>query len=314
MKRSKTIDWIAGLLLMAIWACNNKMTTEEIETIGAIPCQAIPAYVKTSGLNPSRSAFSTSEKKIMGLVLVQIPENPADTANRKTWQHPGWKSFGWMGPITTDDKGNVYTAPVPVINLLHNPVEKQNTIYKVNNVTAEMTPLATLPRKDSISPENAYGILGLYYDCHAGKLYASSVAGSTRSAERGVIYLVDPETGTIEDQLGGMDVVGLCTGGITGTKRLYFGSSRTPDIYSIELKKGGAFTGKSQKECSLDLLGPRGDDKARRIRFDRNGDMLVYGVEFNYNLTAPTEKQETLYRFRYQPDEKKWINIPTSPF
>lgn len=34
--------------------------------------------------------------------------------------------------------------------------------------------------------------------------------------------------------------------------------------------------------------------------------MLVYGVEFNFNLTAPTEKQETLYEFVWNEEEKKW--------
>jgi hypothetical protein len=49
--------------------------------------------------------------------------------------------------------------------------------------------------------------------------------------------------------------------------------------------------------------------QARRIRFDKNGDMLINGIEFNYNLTAPTEKQEALYRFRYYDDIKKWGHV-----
>ncbi len=305
MKKNIAYCLVAGLLL----SCGSKMTDEEIASIGIKTCQAQPAYVRTAGLNPSRSALSTSEKKIMGLVLVEIPANPADMANRKTWQHPSWKAFGWMGPITTDDKGNAYTAPVPLINLLNNPTDKQNIVYKVSGNTGEMQVLADLPREAPVMPDNPYGILGLYYDCHAGKLYASSVAGSARDKERGVIYMLDPETGKIEDKLEGVDALGLCTGGVTGTKKLYYGSSRSPDIYAVELDKSGRFTGSPQKAYSLDMLGPRGDDKARRIRFDRNGDMLVSGVEFNFNLTAPTEKQETSYRFRYDEETKSWRNI-----
>jgi hypothetical protein len=214
-----------------------------------------------------------------------------------------------MGAITTDGQGNAYTAPIPVINVLDNPPGKQNIVYRVDSKTAVMAPLTNLPGADSTAKENVYGLLGLYYDCHAQKLYASSVAGSTRDKEKGVIYLVDPNDGKVLDKLTGMDAMGLCTGGVTGTKRLYFGSSRIPAVYSAELTKEGKFKGGVQKELSLDMLGPRGDDKARRIRFDKNGDMLISGVEFNYNLTAPTEKQETQYRFRYDEEEKKWEQV-----
>ena len=42
---------------------------------------------------------------------------------------------------------------------------------------------------------------------------------------------------------------------------------------------------------------------------DKNGNMIIFGIEFNYNLTAPTEKQETIYRFRYDVEEKKWVLV-----
>jgi hypothetical protein len=296
-------------LLMGTASCGEKMSEDEISQVGITQCQRQPLFLPGTGFNTKRSALSTSEKNIKGLVLVQLPEKPGDTTGRKTWQHPSWKNFGWMGAITTDGGGNAYTAPIPVINILDNPPGKQNIIYKVDSKTAEMTPLTDLPGADSTAKENVYGLLGLHYDCHAQKLYASSVAGSSRDKEKGVIYLVDPDDGKVLDKLSGMDAMGLCTGGATGTKRLYFGSSRIPAVYSIQLTKAGNFKGSVQKEFSLDMLGPRGDDKARRIRFDKNGDILVFGVEFNYNLTAPTEKQETVYRFRYDEEEKVWTQV-----
>jgi hypothetical protein len=290
-------------------SCSEKMEEEEVTQIGISQCQRQPVFLPGTGFNTKRSALSTSEGRIKGLVLVQLPERQGDTAGRKTWQHPSWNSFGWMGPITTDEQGNAYTAPIPVINILDNPPGKQNTVYKVDSKTAVMTPLANLPGADSAAKENVFGLLGLYYDCHAKKLYASSVAGSNRLTEKGIIYLIDPENGKVLDKLTGIDAMGLCTGGITGTKRLYFGSSRNAEVYSVQLTKAGEFKGTPQKEFSLDMLGPRGDDKARRIRFDKNGDLLIHGVEFNYNLTAPTEKQETIYRFRYDEEEKKWAQV-----
>lgn len=295
--------------LLQMLSCNEKMDEDEVAQIGISICQKQPQFLTSTGLNPKRCAFSTSEKKMKGLVLVQIPENNADTANRKTWQHPSWSRFGYMGSISTDDNGNVYTIPIPVINELENPADKQNIIYIVENAGGEMKPLVNLPIPESRGDENAFGLLGIYFDCHARILYAASVAGSTRDKEQGVIYAIDPVDGKIIDRLTGYDAMGLCTGGITGQKRLYFGSSRTSDIYSVELTKTGKFVSSAKKEFTLDLSGPRGDDKARRIRFEKNGYLTVYGVEFNYNLTAPTEKQETIYHFRYDEEEKKWLLV-----
>jgi hypothetical protein len=301
--------WFYTVIFTGMASCSEKMDEDEVTQIGISQCQRQPQFLAGTGFNTKRSALSTSESRIKGLVLVQLPEKQGDTAGKKTWQHPSWKNFGWMGPITTDEQGNAYTAPIPVINILDNPPGKQNIVYKVDSKTALMTPLADLPGADSAAKENVFGLLGLYYDCHAKKLYASSVAGSDRLNERGVIYLTDPENGKVLDKLTGIDAMGLCTGGITGTKRLYFGSSRNAAVYSVQLTKTGEFKGSPQKEFSLDMLGPRGDDKARRMRFDKNGDLLVHGVEFNYNLTAPTEKQETIYRFRYDEEEKKWAQV-----
>lgn len=296
----------SGLFLPS---CREKIPEDELMQIGLVRCQQQPKLIARLGFNSSRTAFSTSEKGMEGLALVQFGATPTDTAGRRTWQHPSWKQFGSMGPITTDDAGNAYVAPIPVINVLNNQADKQNIIYKADNNTGEMKALVDLPGGGALTEENPFGLLGIYFDCHGKLLYASSVAGSTRNKENGILFAIDPESGKILDQLKGHDAIGLCVGGMSGEKRLYFGSSRAPDIYSVELTKSGSFTGSVKKEFSLDMLGPRGDDKARRIRFDKNGEMLIFGVEFNYNLTAPTEKQETIYRFRYDEEEKKWTFV-----
>ncbi|MEO8406469.1 MAG: hypothetical protein ABI480_17795, partial [Chitinophagaceae bacterium] len=111
----------------------------------------------------------------------------------------------------------------------------------------------------------------------------------------------------IIDKLEGIDAIGLCVGSITGEKKLYIGSSRSSTIYTVAIDSKGEFNGKPQQEFSLDMMGPRGDDKARRIRFDKNGVLQINGIEFNYNLTAASEKQETIYYFKYDTTTKKWI-------
>jgi hypothetical protein len=296
------------IIAMFTLGCKNSIPEEEITTIGITDCRHQPLFIKNTGLAPQRSALSTSESRLKGLVLVQLPSSATDT-NRRTWQHPSWKQYGWMGPITTDELGNTYIAPVPVINVLDNPPQKQNTIYKVESGSAEMQPLISIPITDSLTNTNPYGLSGVYYDCHGKCLYAATVAGSTREKEKGKIVQIDVTNKKIIDEIDGIDALGLCVGGMTGEKKLYFGSARRATVYSIVLSAEGKFKSKPQEEFSLDMLGPRGDDKARRIRFDKNGDMLIYGISFNYNLTAPTEKQESFYRFRYYDDVKKWMLV-----
>jgi hypothetical protein len=295
-------------LLIFIVGCNSSIPEEELLSIGITECRRQPLFIKNTGFQPQRSALSTSEKRIKGLVLVELPVSAADT-NRRSWQHPSWNKFGWMGPITTDEAGNTYVAPVPVINVLDNATDKQSIIYKVESGSGEMTPFINLQNSALSATDNPYGLLGIYYDCHGKCLYASTVAGSTREAEKGKIFVVDASTKKITDELTGKDALGLCVGGMTGEKKLYFGSARQPLVYSVLLTPSGKFNGQPKQEFSLDMLGPRGDDKARRIRFDKNGDMLIYGIAFNYNLTAPTEKQESFYRLRYYDDVKKWMLV-----
>jgi hypothetical protein len=289
-------------------ACKNTIPEEEVLSIGVTDCRHQPQFIKNTGLQPSRSALSTSEKRTKGLVLIELPASPTHT-NRRNWQHPSWSQFGWMGPITTDEAGNTYVAPVPVINVLDNPADKQNIIYKVESNTGEMTPFVNLLTDSIATPQQPYGLLSVYYDCHGKCLYASTVAGSTREEEKGRIVVIDMNTRQVKDELINKDALGLCVGGITGEKKLYFGSARKPVIYSVTLTAAGKFSGQPQEEFSLDMQGPRGDDKARRIRFDKNGDILIYGISFHYNLTAPTEKLETFYRFRYYDDVKKWMPV-----
>jgi hypothetical protein len=292
------------IILLQISGCETKISEEEAINIGVQECRRQPAFIRNTGLNPQRTALSTSESGIKGLVLVELPTTPTDT-DRRTWKHPSWQQYGWMGPITTDDSGNSYVAPVPVINVLDNPIIGQNTIYKVESSTGIMAPFINLGI-DSPSAANPYGILGLYYDCHAQLIYASSVAGSTKQQENGIVYAIHHINKKVVDKITGIDVMGICVSGVTGEKKIYFGHARQPFVYSIALTAKGAFKGVPIKEISLDMMGPRGDDKARRIRFDKNGDMLVFGIEFDYNLTAPTEKQETIYRFRFYDDVKEW--------
>jgi hypothetical protein len=271
-------------------------------------CKSQGVFIKKVGFDPTRSAFSTSENRKMGLQLIQF-NAAGDTSNggKKIYQHPSWKTAGWLGPILIDPQGNCFVGPVPVINLLDNPPAKQNIIYKVDAISGEMKPFVELPSAENISPTNPYGILGFAYLCESNTIYVSTVQGSTREKELGFIYAIDAATGKIIDKISNTDVLGMGVSYITGKRKLYFGSTRSSDIYSIALTKEGKFANHPSLEFSISDIGPRGDDKARRIKFDKaTGNMQIYAIEFNYNLTAPTEKQESIYSFAWNKDAQKW--------
>ncbi len=291
------------LCLIFFYSCK-----EEAVEFQTNECKNQPIFFKNIGFDPNRTAYTTSENRKMGLHLVQFNAT-GDTSNggKKLYQHPSWKSAGWLGPILVDPKGNCFVGPIPVINLLDNPPAKQNIIYKVDAVSGEMKPYMELPVAESISVTNPYGILGFIYLCESNTLYVSTVQGSTREKEMGVIYAIDVATEKIIDKITNTDALGMGISYITGKRKLYFGSARTSDIFSISLSKEGKFINHPSLEFSISDIGPRGDDKARRIKFDRaTGDMQVYAIEFNYNLTAPTEKQENIFSFSWNSDTQKW--------
>jgi hypothetical protein len=271
-------------------------------------CKKNPDFVKEQGFDPKQSFFSTSDIKTMGLLLLQSPAGNTTITPVKSYQHPSWQMGGWLGPVLLNDNGDLFTAPAPFINVLNNPVSKQNTIYKVNNRTAVMEEFLQLPIPAGNS-QNAYGIIGLAYLCESNILYVSTVAGSDRLHERGAIYAIDIAEKKIVDELTGIDAMGMGITYVTGERRLFFGTGRSSAVFSIALNKKGHFSGNQTEEFSLQDLGQRGDDKVRRIVTDQLGNLTVLGMEFNFNLIAPREKQQTSYQFQYMANEKKWTLV-----
>ncbi len=295
----------ACLLVTSLLSCK-----EEPVDYSDNNCKTNAPFITRLGFNAARCYFSTSEKRTMGLVLIEA-NNKTNLAEGKAkqYQDSSWKQAGWLAPIQIDDKGNVFTGPAPFINVLDNAARDQNTVYRVDCQTGKMAPFAMLPFPDSLNSFNPFGIIGLIYLCETGSLYVSSIACSDRLHHRGAIYQLDGTSGKIISQLPATDALGMGIAYTSGQRRLYFGVLQTSDVYSVKLKKDGSFEGKAKLEFSLQGLGPRGDDKVRRIRLDKDGSLLIYGMEFNVNLVAPSEKQETIYRFSYDEETGKWVYV-----
>jgi len=304
----KTSYLLFAILTVLLLACRN-----EQEELAPNLCKTSPAFVKRlAGFNPAKSWFSTSEIRTMGLVLVEN-QGSTESPRLRYFQLPSWKTAGWLSPIQLDDQGNLFTAPAPFINVLNNPVEKQNTVYKVDANSGEMKSFLSLPLPDTISSQNPYGIIGIDFLCDASVLYVSSIAGSDRRAVRGVIFAIDARTGKIIDELHGYDAMGLGVAVASGKRQLIFGTGRSSELYSVNLDSEGRFSGEVLSVINIAGLGPRGDDKVRKITINGQGHLLIHGIEFSYNLIAPREKQETIYEFYYDANQQHWIfmGIPT---
>ncbi len=309
---------LAGALLLAtgLWLYNQFGAPAPAPPAGTyLPgtanyCRAMPPFAVNQGFS-QQSYFSTSERRVAGLVLI----DGSELRRGATYQHPSWTSAGSLGPIQLDGSGNAYVAPVPTINVLANAADAQNTLYRVDGETGVMAAYVTVPPAQSADATNPYGLLGLSYDCDVKSVYATTVAGSTRLAEVGQIVRIDASgaAGRVADTLGNIDAIAVASWNGAGGKRLLYGKARTSEIWSIAVDGRGDFTGEPKLEFSLAGLGPRGDDKARRIVVDSATQLTVYGIEFSYNLIAPSEKQQTAYAFVLDPTSGRWTFVPATP-
>lgn len=317
-KRPMLFVWLAALIVVVIAAAGfflllNQPTASPNSTaakvaqpkrVGETDCPVEPSFVQKEHFSTG-TAFSTSERGVLGLALVRNdPNNP--NGQNLIYQEPSWKIAGNLATIVIGKNGEVFTAPAPSINVLYNPVSQQNEIYRVDPNSGVMAHFLSLPQAAAGSPENPFGVLGLAYDCEINRLYASSVAGSTLNQQVGRIYAVDTSKVSQLDELDNLDALGLGVFDGAQGKRLYFGLARLPEIWSIGLDANGKFEGKPRFEFSLANLGPRGSDKARKIEFNGQNQMVVHGIEFSFNLIAPTEKQETIYTFNYDQTKDSW--------
>ncbi len=261
-------------------------------------CPVVPKFRETFGFG-LQAVLSTAERGVMGAIMIE--PGPTITTTH-AYQHPTWKSGGYLGHVLFDGKGDVYTFPSPYVSLIDNPPEKQNMIYRIDGVTGVMTPFLTLPSAALPSSQNPFGAMGLVYDCDTSSLYASSVAGSTRDAEVGRIYRIDMKTGKVVFTFDNIDVFGMGIFVGPDGKRLYFGSARTPEVYSVAVNENGDLVGDTRLELTL----PDQNYKARRVIFDRAGAMQVRGYAFDFSLVVTSERNEKIFNYVFDAPTKKW--------
>lgn len=264
-------------------------------------CQAMPAFISQTPIGQP-VAIDTQQRGYTGLRLL----NPQ---TQKAWQHPSWDDAGHVGAFTRDKDGNIYVAPTPEASLKDNPPELQNRIYKIDAQTGEMALWLELPAVAPPSPANPFGTMGLFYDCDTGSLYASSLAGSEPRQAHGRIYRIEVASKKIKAQIEATDALGVGVfNGVQG-KRLYFGSARSSDVYSVGLDAKGNFTQDVRHEFALATLPDGNSTSVRKFEFaERQGQYVLQAkeTEFGFRLLAENNPRKRVYQFRYDAGQERW--------
>ncbi len=262
-------------------------------------CKRSPLFPTKHGMKAPFAIDLRQGAEFRGLRIIEARRNG------KYLQLPGWDKYGYLGLYTLDDKGNIYTSPMPYVSIDINPPKEQNKILKVDSRTGEMNVFMSLPFTKPPSPKNPFGVIGLEYDCTTKSLYIASIAGSTYKKEYGKVFQINPDTKKILDTYDNLDVMGVAIfAGKTG-RRVYVGLARKPEVYSIGLDDKGGFKDDLRFEFSLKDVPGGADVKALRMRIKDNI-MTLKSREFSYSLITASVSMRIIYTYKYNLEKDKW--------
>lgn len=265
-------------------------------------CSGFPKFVHTLELKQSQWAFSTSSSKELGISIISLAKSGkrGDHDNEVLYRHETWDDFGYLGAIARDRLGNIFVAPTAKVNSLHNPKENQNTLMVISSDNGILQPFVTLTTKNNYATYNPFGIIGLHYDCGSDKLIASTLYHSTEQNELGEIFVIDPNDKTYRQIIKNVDAMGVAVFHSPESTFLLYASARDSRIMAVELTNELKAIGSPREVFNLAGLGPRGDDKGRKIVVKSNI-VEIYGTSFFFNLSAPSVIGENKYTLKYEP-------------
>jgi hypothetical protein len=265
-----------------------------------LSCRGFPHFTQQYGF-VGGVTISTTNRERVGLVL-HDPKQPW-----KGFQHPNgtWDDAGYLGPFAVDKGGSVYTAPVPRTDLVRNPPAGATTIWRLDSDSGELRPFLTVDAAAAPSERNPFGVLGLAYDCTTNSLYASSVAGSSPGAERGRIVRIDLDTRATTTVLDGVDVLGLAVAQTPEGRRLFYGSARIGELWSVGLDAAGNGVGDTRVEADQATLGTTNEEKVRRITVSQ-GELSIAVVPFAFTLQARSDPLQRSIVLRYDAEQRRW--------
>ncbi len=308
-KSGKDFPWklvFAGIfigVLAGVWGLllpRKKRIPKHLPFGTADYCKKQPDFVSTYKLKQP-VYIDLSQTRASGIAIVEANKNG------RIFQLPSWDDAGALGAYALDEKGNIYTAPVPYVSIDKYAPKDQSKIYKIDTKSGEMRVFKEIKVAHPSDASNPFNILGMSYDCDTKTLYFCTVNGSDFEHERGRIMQMDINTRKILDELKGIDAIGLGVFNDKAAKYLYYGSARSSDIYRIKLGPTGEIT-VFEPEFVLSLSDVKGGstDKCHRIRFFKGGIMELKGIDFNYTLHAESDVRRNIYRFKYNKENGKW--------
>jgi len=301
---------LCNILLAVCFYCGQGFAQTFTEG-GVYGCAKIPVFIETLGFE--QPAVDTTVTTRPGMVIRDVE------GKKLMYQHNTWRQSGHVGSTVRDAEGHMYLIPVPTIGLDANPLERRNTVYRIDSNTGLLSTFIELPLADEQSQSNPFGTLGLAYDCETNSLYVSSVAGSTHADIKGVIYQINVSTAEVVDKVANIDALGIGIFNTATEKRLYYGDARSSSLYSIPLIEAGNFNRLAKPRYEHSLLALKNGDSTqiKKINFNSTRDgqhyMAVSDTEFSFRMTAETSRKYKIYNFQFSNEESQWQFLSVLP-
>lgn len=270
-------------------------------------CKKAPEFIVKKGFDINSSALISTDRRTRGVLLVQYKDiRRPELGYARKFQDPTWDDAGFVSSITLDNKGDAYILPSAMVNTIHNPPEGQNTIHRINGISGAMNPFVKLPMSIKPGKENAFGLMSSFFHCSSEHLIVSSIAGSDQLVERGAVFAVDVNTRKVKQLIHDKDVLGVALVDRNGFSYLIYGLARKSQVWSLKIDQNFNPIEAPYLIAEVSNLGPRGDDKIKKIKVAGN-QVLLEGVPFYYNLTAPVSLPPVTYILEYDSSSQRWI-------
>ena len=257
-------------------------------------CNGTPPFATDAGMIDP--VFTTATRESQGLVV--IFDN--GQGQQGSFVHPSYGDAGDLGTITISPNGEVFTVPRPAIDVLENPAEERNTIFRVDPETGVLSAWAELPLVHE-PLDQPFGIMGLAVDCTEPFLYATSLTGTTPEEEGGSLWRIDRRTREAELIYEGFDATSIAVGSSLGRRVLVIGAARTGALYVAPVTDQLPAPALLSR---LEGVGATLSVRAIKLRPDTTAPvrMVATVIDFDFSLRAQPAQATQTITFEWEPE------------
>lgn len=257
-------------------------------------CGRLP-YFLTALKIPQPVMIDLSQKRFKGIALLY------GSSFRQVLHPREWEQYAHFGTYAADSYGDIYLVPMPYISIHPKTFDLQKKLYRIDSRTGHLTVWMTI---DDIHPSasNPYGLIAIAYDCDDGTLWASAIDESDYTAQKGVIYHIDPRTKKLLQRVEGVDALSLTLLTSRRGKYLLAGSARESVLYAYSV------TGKHLDDHPQRVLTlPDPTMRIRKIKIIGENRLELQAIPFSYSLIAQTAaKERVIYDAQWLQDKQSW--------